>query len=184
MSQSLTPAELPRPEPQHDGPRESVWSVRRKHADTFFATLFTLWIAMACLVTTVHLQEHSGRAVPETAEWTARRALDILLDVGVATVPVVMISMILNRPLTIVGAIIVITYRTAEARWITPKIQQHRAKGKAEGLAEGKAEGIAEGKAKGIAEANARWEDWWARRQAAEEAGIPFDEPPPSVSGN
>ena len=62
------------------------------------------------------------------------------------------------------------------------------AEGKAEGIAEGKAEGIAEGKAEGIAEgktegfhiANQAWVEWFQRKEAAEAAGEPFDEPSPA----
>ena len=100
--------------------------------------------------------------------------MEILLKLGVATIPVVMISMIVNRPLTIAGGAIVITFEAAKARWITPVIQKHEARGEARGKARGKAEGIAE--------ANAQWEDWWNRRQEAEANDLPFDEPPPSVS--
>ena len=41
-------------------------------------------------------------------------------------------------------------------------------------------EGIrAEGKAEGAAEERQKWMAWLARRDAAERAGLPFDEPPP-----
>ena len=166
MSLGKTPAEIPKQAQQHQEPRESVWSVRRKHADTFFATLFTLWIAMVVMATAIYLNDHPKPAEMETAEWITRTAMEILLKLGVGTIPVVMISMIVNRPLTIAGGVIVITFEAAKARWITPVIQKHEARGKAEG----------------IAEANAQWEDWWRRRQEAEAKGLPFDEPPPSVS--
>ena len=58
------------------------------------------------------------------------------------------------------------------------------AEGKAEGIAEGKAEGIAEGIAEGKAEgfemANQAWIEWFQRKEAAEAAGEPFDEPSPA----
>ena len=174
MSQEKTPAEIPKRAPQLQEPRESVWSVRRKHADTFFATLFTLWIATAVMATVIHLNDHPKPAAMETAEWITRTAVDILLKLGAATIPVVMIAMIMNRPLTTAGGAIVITFEAAKARWVTPVIQKHEARGEVRGEAKGRA--------KGIAEANAQWEDWWNRRQAAEDSGLPFDEPPPSVS--
>ena len=59
-----------------------------------------------------------------------------------------------------------ITFAAAKARWVTPVIERHEARGEA----------------KGIAKANAQWEDWWNRRQEAEANDLPFDEPPPSVS--
>ena len=44
---------------------------------------------------------------------------------------------------------------------------------------EGKAEGEAIGIEKGKAEERQKWTAWLARRDAAERAGLPFDEPPP-----
>ena len=38
----------------------------------------------------------------------------------------------------------------------------------------------AEGKAEGIKEANQRWRDYLERKAAAEQAGLPFNEPPPA----
>ena len=46
--------------------------------------------------------------------------------------------------------------------------------------AEGKAEGIVEGKAEGKALAQQEWREWLERKEAAEAAGTPFDDPPPS----
>ena len=37
-----------------------------------------------------------------------------------------------------------------------------------------------EAQAEGRAEADAAWRAWYQRRQAAEAAGAPFDEPPPN----
>ena len=42
-----------------------------------------------------------------------------------------------------------------------------------------RAEGIAEGKVEGAAEERQKWTAWLAQREAAERAGLPFDEPPP-----
>ena len=43
----------------------------------------------------------------------------------------------------------------------------------------GREEGREEGRAVGLAEERARWQDWLARKQAAELENRPFDEPPP-----
>ena len=42
-----------------------------------------------------------------------------------------------------------------------------------------RAEAVAEGKVEGAAEERRKWTAWLARRDAAERAGLPFDEPPP-----
>ena len=54
-----------------------------------------------------------------------------------------------------------------------------KAEGRVEGKAEGRVEGKAEGRDEGAAEERRKWMAWLARREAAERAGLPFDEPPP-----
>ena len=46
---------------------------------------------------------------------------------------------------------------------------------------EGREEGRAEGREEGREEANAAWRDWNSRRQAAIDAGKPFEEPTPDA---
>ena len=41
-------------------------------------------------------------------------------------------------------------------------------------------EAMAKGRAEAIAEQNRKWQGWVARRDAAREKGLPFDEPPPA----
>ena len=45
--------------------------------------------------------------------------------------------------------------------------------------AEGESIGLEKGRVEGAAETNRKWMAWLARREAAERAGLPFDEPPP-----
>ena len=75
-------------------------------------------------------------------------------------------------------------------KWIKEKghkegIQEGLAEGRKEGHAEGLVAGLKEGHADGVAEglrqAHQDWADWNERRAAAERAGLPFDEPPPSI---
>lgn len=152
--------------PLPNGARESVWSVRRKHADTFFATLYTLWSALAIIIVAFYVKDQVKLPGMNTAEWITRSAPDILPELGAATLPIVLISMAANRPLTTAGGAIVITYEAMRQRWVTPVIQRHEARGRAEGEAR----------------ANKQWIEWWNRRQEAEANGLPFDEPPPSES--
>ena len=59
---------------------------------------------------------------------------------------------------------------------LIPKVRESiRDEGEAIGLEKGRVEG----KAEGAAETNRKWTAWLARRDAAERAGLPFDEPPP-----
>ena len=67
-------------------------------------------------------------------------------------------------------------------KWIKEKGHKE---GIQEGLAEGRKEGIKEGHAEGLEvglrQAHQDWAAWNERRAAAERAGLPFDEPPPSI---
>ena len=46
--------------------------------------------------------------------------------------------------------------------------------------AEGRSEGRSEGLAEGFQEANTEWMEWFKRRDAAEAAGEPFNDPSPA----
>ena len=82
----------------------------------------------------------------------------------------------------IVGFFFIFAYILEEIMFGYAKLFRNRvyAEGKAEGIAEGKAEGIAEGKAEGFQMANQAWVEWFQRKEAAEAAGEPFDEPSPA----
>lgn len=46
-----------------------------------------------------------------------------------------------------------------------------------------RAQGLEEGREEGRSEQHERWMQWLDRRRQAEENGLPFDEPPPSLNG-
>ena len=67
---------------------------------------------------------------------------------------------------------------------LIPKVAEKlRAEGEAiglaKGLADGQAKGLAEGEAIGLAKGRAEARAWLERKAAAEQAGLPFNEPPP-----
>ena len=62
--------------------------------------------------------------------------------------------------------------------------EQGLEQGREQGLEQGREQGLEQGRGQGIAQANSRWEEWNGRRLAAEAAGQPFDEPPPSLHPN
>ena len=71
-------------------------------------------------------------------------------------------------------------------KWIKEKghkegLSEGRKEGHAEGLVVGLKEGHAEGLSEGLRQAHQDWAAWNERRAAAERAGLPFDEPPPSI---
>ena len=69
-----------------------------------------------------------------------------------------------------------ITAEYFRSKFVKPVIERH----KEEGREEGKIEGAAEGRSK----MHRKWAGWNNRRLEAEEAGLPFDEPPPDDDGD
>ena len=65
--------------------------------------------------------------------------------------------------------------------------QRTRERARAEGLEEGRKAGLEAGEQAGrqlgMHEEHQRWMQWLDRRRQAEENGLPFDEPPPSLNG-
>ncbi len=69
--------------------------------------------------------------------------------------------------------------------------ERTRERARAQGLEEGRKAGLEEGRKAGLKageqtgrqEQHERWMQWLDRRREAEENGLPFDEPPPSLNG-
>ncbi len=65
--------------------------------------------------------------------------------------------------------------------------QRTRERARAEGLEEGKKAGLEAGKKAGrhagMHEQHELWVQWLDRQRQAEENGLPFDEPPPTLNG-
>ena len=64
-----------------------------------------------------------------------------------------------------------VLYQFAINQWVKPVIKRHKDAGRAEGRVEGRQEGRQE--------ANREWDEWLARKTAAESQGILFTEPRP-----
>ena len=73
-------------------------------------------------------------------------------------------------------------------QWLKKRQEERIARAVAAAVAAARAEaesqGMEQGLARGIAQASSLWEEWNGRRLAAEAAGMPFDEPPPSLHPN
>ena len=68
------------------------------------------------------------------------------------------------------------------AKLYTDRIREEaREEGRSEGSQAGREEGRAEGRQEGAKLMLARWQEWNRRRQAAEQAGHPFNEPEPGM---
>ena len=85
---------------------------------------------------------------------------------GVA-IAIAIIAMLLTRPLNLTGELLMSLYQAMVNRFVTPVIEAHEARGRAEGVEIGRAAERTE------------WQKWNRRRMDAEAQGRPFDEPPP-----
>ena len=151
-------------------PRESIWSIRRKHTDTFFTTLFTLWLTAAVIITLIYVNDHQKPETMTNTQWVMRSIVAILPELGGITIALVLVSMILNRRLRIAGAVIVLTYEKLKEMMVLSQRRKFRA------------EGQVLGEALGEARAHKAWTEWLERKQAAERNQLPFDESPPNSS--
>lgn len=186
----LLPPATPQPEE-----RESIWSISRKDAKTFFRLVSLLWLAGIAYTT------HRARHNP-TAEWnipTGEPAgiqpehigdfvIAALSEFSGIAIGITIIAMLLTRPVNIAGEVIMSVYQAMVNRFVIPVIEAHEARGRAEGLEmgrkEGRVEGLEAGRVEGLeagrAAERAAWREWNRRRMDAESQGQPFDEPPPS----
>ena len=109
-----------------------------------------------------------------------------IVRMGASLAPLVVVSVTLMVLMVEGGTMVADAFRK--------QLQESaRQRGREEGLVEGREAGLAEGREVGLAEGHekglaagheaerARWQDWLARKQAAELADRPFDEPPPGT---
>lgn len=170
---ALPPA-IPQPEE-----RESVWSISRRDARTFFRLVGLLWAASLAYIAV----RQAGRPAAEWRnEWPlaadapwwqyagdfAMAVMDDFTGVGIGFA---ILAMLLTRPLNLAGDILMTLYQAMVNRFVTPVIERHKAAGRVEGRVEGRAEGQAAERS--------QWQDWNRRRLDAAAAGRPFHEPPP-----
>ena len=159
----LIPPATPQPED-----RESIWSISRRDARTFFRIAGLAYIS------------HRARQEP-TAEWNTATSeaggpwphhvgdfvMAALGDFSGVAIAIAIIAMLLTRPLNITGELQMSLYQAMVNRFVTPVIEAHEARGRAEGVEIGRAAERTE------------WQKWNRRRMDAEAQGKPCDEPPP-----
>ena len=181
---------LPPATPQPEK-RESVWSISRRDARTFFRLVALLWTAALAYIAVRQARRPPAEwmedwPLPADAPWWqyagdfAMAVMDNFTGVGVGFA---ILAMLLTRPLNLAGDMLMTLYQAMVNRFVNPVIERHKAAGRVEGMAEGRVEGMAEGRVKGLAEGQAaersQWQDWNRRRMDAAVAGQPFHEPPP-----
>lgn len=107
---------------------------------------------------TTFLTWHDLRPIPDAnAEDTAAAIIrNVFPSGGAAAVIVIILAEVLQY--------IVATLDYLRNKWVKPLIDRYRAEGRAEGRAE----------------MYEQLREWLERREVAQQAGMPFDEPPPS----
>ena len=189
----LLPPATPQPED-----RESIWSISRQDARTFFRLVGVLWIAG--LAYSGHRARHEPTAAWNTATAEAGGpwphhvgdfVMAALSDFSGVAIAIAIIAMLLTRPLNLTGELIMSLYQAMVNRFVVPVIEAHEARGRAEGVEIGRSKGVeigraegeeigrAEGEEIGRAAERTEWQEWNRRRMDAEAQGRPFDEPPP-----
>ncbi len=170
----LLPPATPQPED-----RESIWSIYRRDARTFFRLVSLLWLVALAYISYKTLNAPGAEwKVATSATWWQSAgdfALAVLHDFSGVGIGVAILAMLLTRPLNLTGELLMSLYQAMVNRFVTPVIEAHRAEGRAEGLVEG----LVEGRAEGLAESDAAWRAWNQRRLDADAQGQPFNEPPP-----
>ena len=141
--------------------RESIWSVNERWRGLYFA--FFLLLMGAGSVFVVWQEAFGAGAGDGVVQWVvdvlAREASVAVASAGLSLwmTEVVMLSTLLGR-----------------------KLDERRARLLNEGRDEGRKEGREEGQREGRLRERAEWDAWLERMMAAQSAGEPFAEPPPS----
>ena len=158
----LLPPATPQPED-----RESIWSIYRRDARTFFRQVSLLWLVALAYIgyKTINDPVAGWKIVPGSARWqtTGDFAFAVLHDFSGVGIGIAILAMLLTRPLNLTGEILMSLYQAMVNRFVIPVIEAHEARGRVEGRAEERAE----------------WQAWNRRRMAAEAQGQPFNESPP-----
>ena len=157
LSKLLPPA-TPQPED-----RESIWSIYRRDARTFFRLVSLLWLVALAYISHKALNEPASawQTAPGGLWWQTAGdfALAVLHDFSGVGIGIAILAMLLTRPLNLTGELLMSLYQFMVNRFVIPVIEARRAEGRAE--------------------VQAAWRAWNRRRMAAEAQGKPFNEPPP-----
>ena len=156
--------------PQQQKPgdaRRAAFDILARRIGRFLAIFFGLWALLAGLLTYARIVTAENPPL----EWP-----EIVIIVIVAAASTVGVAFPLAVGL-VEGLPMVL------AKLYTDRIREEaREEGRAEGRQEGRAEGHKEGQQEGAKLMLARWQEWNRRRQAAEQAGQPFNEPDPGMN--
>ena len=168
LAAKLLPPATPQPEDS-----ESIWSINRRDARTFFRLVSLLWLVALAYISYKTLNEPTAKwnaastaPVGQWWQYAGDFALAVLSDFSGVGIGIAILAMLLTRPLNLAGELLMSLYQAMVNRLVIPVIEARRAEGRAEGRAQ----------------SNAEWRAWNRRRMDAEAQGQPFNEPPPGDS--
>ncbi len=142
--------------PDNDS-REAIWSVPSGWGRPCFAAFGILTIAFTAFLVGYDLRDAASVAAGDMLAVVLR---NVFPSGGAAAVTVIIIAEALQY--------IMATLDYLRSKWVKPLIDRYRAEGRAQGRVQGRAEMYEQ------------LRQWLERREAAQQAGTPFDEPPPS----
>ena len=158
LAAKILPPATPQPED-----RESIWSIYRRDARTFFRLVGLLWLAALVYVGYKTLNEPASewQTAPGGPWWQTAGdfALAVLHDFSGVGIGIAILSMLLTRPLNLTGELLMSLYQFMVNNFVNPVIEARRDEGRRENAR--------------------RWRAWNRRRINAEAQGLPFTEPPP-----
>ena len=162
LAGKLLPPATPQPED-----RESIWSIYRRDARTFFRLVTLLWLVALAYVSfkTLNAPATEWKSAASWTWWQTAGdfALAVLSDFSSVAIGIAILAMLLTRPLNLSGELLMSLYQAMVNRFVIPVIERHKDEGRVEGRVEERA----------------AWREWNRRRIDAEAQGQPFSEPPP-----
>ena len=155
IARRVLPPATPRPEE-----RESIWSISRRDARTFFRLVGLLWTAALAYIAVRQARRPAAEwmtewpLAPDAPWWQygGDFVLATMLVFAAVGVGFAILAMLLTRPLNLAGDVLMTLYQAMVNRFVNPVIERHKAEGMVVGLAKGRVEGRAEGRVEGLAE--------------------------------
>jgi len=129
---------LPSPTPRLEE-HVSVWSIRRNDAGTFFIIVGALWLVGLARIGYKAMEQSDAPLVG----WAnvVDFALIVWGEFGTVAVGAAAMSMLLTRPVNMMGGTAMTLYQAMVNRYVVPVIERHKAEGRAEGMEQGRVDG-------------------------------------------
>ncbi|MDE2785088.1 MAG: hypothetical protein OXL37_00345, partial [Chloroflexota bacterium] len=125
LAAKILPPATPQPED-----RESIWSIYRRDARTFFRLVGLLWLGALVYVgyKTLNEPETQWKSAASESWWQTAGdfALAVLNDFGGVGVGIAILAMLLTRPLNLTGELLMSLYQFMVNNFVIPVIEKHR----------------------------------------------------------